>query len=554
MLRFLSAALLLLLAIPSFAATSAQWRADLKAATEALRLRHPDPFTRIGHREFDRRYAQLEHDLAGLTEEQRAVRALRLFAAIGEGHTFADMTGAAFGNWYPVRFYEFTDGLFIVSAHRTVRELAGAQVLEIAGRPPEEVMRMTRSLIGTDNDLGEREAVFTASNAALMQGLGFASPDGRLALRVRRQDGRVVRVGLQALPGAPTIEWRNRSEVFGIGFGEFPDWISAYRGLGADAFRARDASLPLHFRYRRHFIGVPLPDRDAYYAQINYMLDAPDESLEQFFRRILGDVDRQHPRRLILDFRYNSGGDGSKIPAIIHQFIARGENRPWRELYVLTGRKTFSAAVNMAQAFFDHVPVTFVGEPAGAAFGHAGNADQIVFPATGLQLTVSTAWHGSSADRGQAYTPLDVPALFSSADYIAGRDPAVDAILRGDEMRGLALIAESDGAAALRAAFNDRRARFGNLGWWVPADMYVMNATGYRLRAANRMADALEVFRINTEIYPDSWYTWDSLGEAQLAANQRDAGLASYRRSLELNPGNAPARHILDEAARTGHQ
>lgn len=550
MLRPLLAALLLLLTVPSLAATSAEWRADLKAAADALRLRHPDPFTRLGPREFDRRYAQLEHDLGGLSEDQRAVRALQLFAAIGEGHTFADMTGAAFGNWFPVRFYEFTDGLFIVSAHRSIRELAGARVLEIAGLPAAEVMREARSLIGTDNELGEREAVFAASNAALMRGLGFVSANGTLALRVRRSDGRVVRVDLPAMTGSPMMEWRNRSEVFGVGFGEFSDWISAYRGLGADAFRARDANLPLHFRYRRHFIGVPLPDRDAYYAQINYMLDAPDETLEQFFRRILTEVDRQRPRRLILDFRYNSGGDGSKIPAIIHEFIARERDRPWRELYVLTGRKTFSAAVNAAEAFFDHVPVTFVGEPAGAAFGHAGNADQIPFAATGLQLTVSTAWHGGSSDRRQAYTPVDVPALFSSSDYTAGRDPAVDAILRGDEMRGLAMIAESDGAAAVRRAFNDRRTRFGNLPWWVPADMYVMNATGYRLRGANRMADALEVFRINTEIYPDSWYTWDSLGEAQLAAGEREAGLASYRHSLALNPGNAPARRIIEEAER----
>jgi hypothetical protein len=550
MLRSLLATLLLLLTVPSVAAPSAHWRADLKAAADAVRLRHPDPFTRLGPREFDRRYAQLEHDLGGLSEEQRAVRALQLFAAIGEGHTFADMTGAAFANWYPVRFYEFTDGLFIVSAHRSIRELAGAQVLEIAGRPAAAVMREARSLVGADNELGEREAVFAASNAALMRGLGFVSPNGRLAMRVRRTDGRVVRVELPAMTGSATIEWRNRSEVFGIGFGEFSDWISAYRHLGADAFRARDASLPLHFRYRRHFIAVPLPDRDAYYAQINYMLDASDETLEQFFRRVLAEVDRQRPRRLILDFRYNSGGDGSKIAAIIHQFIAREHDRPWRELYVLTGRKTFSAAVNAAEAFFDHVPVTFVGEPAGAAFSHAGNADQIPFPATGLQLTVSTAWHGGSSDRRQAFTPVDVPALFSSADYIAGRDPAVDAILRGDEMRGLAMIAEGDGAVAVRRAFEDRRARFGNLAWWVPADMHVMNATGYRLRGANRMVDALEVFRINTEIYPDSWYTWDSLGEAQLAAGEREAGLASYRHSLALNPGNAPARRIIEEAER----
>lgn len=552
-IRALAAAILLVLAgHAAMAATTAAWRSDLKAASEALRLRHPDPFTRIGAREFERRRAALEHDLPNLTEEQRAVRALQLLAAIGEGHTFADMTGEAFRTWYPLRFYAFSDGIFIVSAHRSLRDLAGAEVLEFGGRPAAEVIADARSLVGSDNALGERENLFAASNAALMRGLGHAGADGSLRLKVRRPGGRTAEVTIAPMPGSATIEWRNRSEVFGVGFGEFTDWISAYRGLGADAFRQRDANLPLHLRYRRHFIAVPLPEQDAYYAQINYMLDAPDETLEAFFRRVLAEVDRQRPRRLILDFRYNSGGDGSKVPAIIHEFIKRENDRPWQELYVLTGRKTFSAAVNAAQAFQEHVPTNWVGEPAGAGFGHAGNADQILFPGTGLQLTVSTAWHGDSTDRAAAYTPIDVPAPFSSEDYRAGRDPAVDAILRGDEMRGLARIAETDGRAALRRAYDERRVRHGRLPWWTAADMYVMNSAGYRLRGANRMEDALEVFLVNTEIYPDSWYSWDSLGEAQLAAGQRELGLASYRRSLELNPGNAPARRIIEEAERQG--
>jgi hypothetical protein len=382
-----------------------------------------------------------------------------------------------------------------------------------------------------------------------MRGLGLAAADGTLRLRVRRTDGRQRDVALAPMAGKPTHEWRNRSEVFGVGFGEYADWISAFRGLGADAFRTPDPRRPPHLQYRRHYLAVPLPAQDAYYVQVNYMFDAPDDTMAKFFRRTLADVDARKPKRLILDWRYNGGGDGSKVRAIIHEFIKREDAPPWQELYVLTGRKTFSAGVNAVQAFYDHVDASWVGEPAGAGFRHAGNADTVVFPATGLQLTFSTTWHPGAAVRELAYTPVDVPAQFSAADYMAGRDPAVDAILRGDEMRALPLVARTQGGAAARKAFEARRARYSHLAWWRPADMIAMNNEGYALREAGRMADALEVFRINTEIYPDSWYVWDSLGEAQLAAGDRDAGLASYRRSLDLNAGNAGARRVLEEAA-----
>lgn len=529
---------------------SAQWRLALEAASDVLRLRHPDPFTRIGRREFARRLQLLEDALPALTEEQRAVRALQLFAAIGEGHTFMDALNDPFKAWYPVRFYQFSDGVYIVSAHRSHAELAGAEVIEIGGRPAIEALDLARTLIGADNDMGALENVFAASNQGLMRGLGLAGADNRLRLRIRRPGRRPENVDLAALPGNATMEWRNRSEVFGVGFGDYADWISAYRGLGADAFRTPDPARPLHLQYRRHFIAVPLPAQNAYYIQVNYVLDAPSETLPAFFHRALEEVDRRRPRRLIVDLRYNSGGDGSKIPAIIHEFIRRGDDPPWRELYVLTGRKTFSAAVNLTEAFREHVPASFVGEPAGAGFRHAGNAEQMVFAGAGLQLTFSTAWHGPAQANEDIYTPVDVPAQFSGADYVAGQDPAVDAILSGAEMRALPVIAEAEGAAAARRTYEARRARFAGLAWWRAADMLAMNAAGYHLLGAGRQADALEAFRINTEIYPDSWYVWDSLGEAQLAAGMRAEGVESYRRSLALNPANATARRIVAEADR----
>ena len=73
------------------------------------------------------------------------------------------------------------------------------------------------------------------------------------------------------------------------------------------------------------------------------------------------------------------------------------------------------------------------------------------------------------------------------------------------------------------------------------------NDLGYRLLAKKKNAEALEVFRINVEDYPDSWNAHDSLGEAYLAVGQAEQAIRSYRRSLELNPANASARNVLKQ-------
>jgi glyoxylase-like metal-dependent hydrolase (beta-lactamase superfamily II)/ubiquinone/menaquinone biosynthesis C-methylase UbiE len=61
-----------------------------------------------------------------------------------------------------------------------------------------------------------------------------------------------------------------------------------------------------------------------------------------------------------------------------------------------------------------------------------------------------------------------------------------------------------------------------------------LNQLGYRYLGEQKLDEAIAVFALNTELYPDSWNVYDSLGEAYLAKgdNQRSAKL--YRRSLEI--------------------
>ena len=56
---------------------------------------------------------------------------------------------------------------------------------------------------------------------------------------------------------------------------------------------------------------------------------------------------------------------------------------------------------------------------------------------------------------------------------------------------------------------------------------------------------AIEIFRINADLYPDSWNVYDSLGEALLRAGNTDEAVAMYERSLVLNPENTNGKEVL---------
>ena len=65
-----------------------------------------------------------------------------------------------------------------------------------------------------------------------------------------------------------------------------------------------------------------------------------------------------------------------------------------------------------------------------------------------------------------------------------------------------------------------------------------LNALGYQLLTATTPAAAIEVFRMNTELYPRSANVWDSLSEAYETAGDSARGVEFARKTLDALPGD----------------
>ena len=66
-----------------------------------------------------------------------------------------------------------------------------------------------------------------------------------------------------------------------------------------------------------------------------------------------------------------------------------------------------------------------------------------------------------------------------------------------------------------------------------------INRLGYQLMNTSRRAEAIEVFKANTEMYPTSANTWDSLSEAYETVGDSANAVQYARRTLEVAPGEA---------------
>ena len=541
-------------AIPPRAA--AVWRADLDALVRDVLSTHPAPFTRTGALTWRRAAHELREALPRLSEPQRVVRAMQLLALIGDGHTQLEPDDPTFARWYPVRLYEFTDGVFITGAHRSQADLAGARVVALGGCPVAQVLADVRTLHGADNRFDSLERLYAVHNAMLMRGLGYAAADGSLNASLVLRDGRRVEHILSPRTSDDTdrykkddatFEWVFRAEMFGPPVGTGAEWVSAYRGIVSQQFRTADPTRPSHLIFRGAYTSRWYPDSQLLYAQVNQV---DNTRLLTFIRDLLAEADRSRPRRLVLDLRYNFGGDGSGVNGVANEFIRRLPEPPWRELYLVTGRKTFSAGIMLVNALLSHLPLTIVGEPTGAAFNSYGDPRRFEYGGVGIAADISTVRHQLRAwdDLGE-FIPVDVPARMSFSDYVEGHDKVMDPLLHGDEMRSIASIAMSDGGDAARGAWRDRSQRFAAYDWWAPPTELELRGACNALVEQRRLGDAVSACQLSAEIHPSIWNSWYNLGETLRKAGRQEDAKAAYRKVLELdplNPNGPEIRRLLE--------
>jgi FKBP-type peptidyl-prolyl cis-trans isomerase 2 len=72
-----------------------------------------------------------------------------------------------------------------------------------------------------------------------------------------------------------------------------------------------------------------------------------------------------------------------------------------------------------------------------------------------------------------------------------------------------------------------------------------LNILGYKLLEVGLNEEAIEIFKINVDEFPDAYNTYDSLGEAYMINGEYKLAVKNYEISLKLNPDNHNARKMI---------
>jgi len=393
----------------------AAWRADIAETAATIREYHPRPFRTVSAEDFDLSLDALLRDVPDLSDKEIIVRLAALVALIDDGHTRLSIPrqhpdiGLEFGHTpttapefeglafrqLPVTFEKFEDGVFVAAASAKNAELIGQEVTAVNGMPIDDALATVQAITFAENS--QLEALMGVDRLTLPEAL-VALGIGESAESVTLNLSGSGRLTLEPLPTGPS------------------DWATPFDS----------GSLPLRLRNPdEKFWAQHIADGNFVYMQMDEITDG-DIPLAEFVAQTLT-MAEEKGARLVIDIRNNFGGSGGLNKTLVMSLIQSKELNQYDRTFVLTGRRTFSAAQMLVNELEQYTRVSLVGEPTGSRPDHFGDPKKVRLEHSGLTLRVSRLhWSSYGAFDDRDASNPDFPTAWTSSDYFAGKDPALE--------------------------------------------------------------------------------------------------------------------------------
>lgn len=207
-----------------------------------------------------------------------------------------------------------------------------------------------------------------------------------------------------------------RTEISSLATNENAKWVSLV---------SNPAALYLQHPERSFwFARMPTAERTVYVCFRGY------DSLAHHARQLMQFMDARPTDRLIVDMRQNGGGNFSLPRKYLLPALRKRKNINAKgHLFVVTGRKTFSAGMSNAADFRRLTAATLVGEPTGARPNGYQELYFITLPNSRLRVGISIRYY--------RFQPQDTDAVLPDQridpnwnSYQSDTDPIVEWIMR----------------------------------------------------------------------------------------------------------------------------
>jgi tetratricopeptide (TPR) repeat protein len=251
----------------------------------------------------------------------------------------------------------------------------------------------------------------------------------------------------------------------------------------------------------------------------------------------------------------NGGGNNYKNKPIVTGVIANKKINQPGKFMVIIGRRTFSACQNLVNELHTYTNAIFIGEPTAENINFYGDNQPITLPNTTMNAYLSFAWW-QDKPQWESRPALDpqIATGLTFEQYRTNQDPALKAAMASMDSDFIAnpmnYFTElfTSGKAELIQPEAQRMLKDPSYKFFDFEGEF--NKAGYAMMSSKQFDEGLYIFKLNTELFPNSANAWDSLAEAYWKSGDSTKAKELYQKAIDLDPKGATganAREMLQK-------
>lgn len=517
--------------------TKQQWQEDLRFLQKTIHNDYPFLFKKITKDTFDAKVEALNKEIPNLQEHEIIVGLGRLVSSFKYGHTVLGFRHHPNFHQFPFNLYHFNDGVYVQGVHKDYKDALGAKVIAIGDMTIEEALKAVYPVVPSENDqFFKAYGVMYLSSPEVLHAQKVIKELSESVELTLEKDGKSFKQIFKVLPN------NGRAPVEYSLIQQNEDWLDA---------RNQD-NVPHYLKHLdKIYYYEYLPEQKTVYVRQSQVQDDPSEDIPTFYNKVFDFIDNNDVEKLIIDVRLNGGGNNYKNKPVITGIIKSEKINKVGHLFVIIGRRTFSACQNLVNEMSNYTNAIFIGEPTSENINFYGDNNRVELPNSKISAYLSFAWWQDKPQwEGADWLAPHIAVDMSFEEYKTNKDPVLETTLTFNEdnfvldpmqyFTNLFMKGEIDKLKMeAKRMIGDPNYRFFNF-------ESKFNQAGYQLMESNQIQEAIFVFQMITEFFPNSANAWDSLAEGFLKAGDKEKAKAFYTKAMELDANGRIGKHAQD--------
>lgn len=377
---------------------------DLNYFCDNLEKNHKNLYANISKEEFEIEKQKIAEKTVDMSDSDFYYSLKYLLSMIGDAHTDIGFVDSQYKYLHGLGFAikKYSDGWYLMMIEEENEEYLGCRLIAINDMEINDIFSRSKEIMSYENEAWA-EKIFsnTINFREPLEYLGIVQKGEPIVLNVEDNSGNKQLLEIESMNEQQIMD----AKISTVIQKNTPKTIMS--GI---------------------YSAMPL-DKNYFFIQYNSCKEDPDFSMKKFVSSVIKDIKENNYNKIIIDLRYNSGGNSRIFEPMISELSKLQKDRNFK-VYTIIGKSTFSSAIINAIQIKKQLNGILVGTPTGGNVNGYGELKNFTLKNTPIAVWYSTKYFEliKGYEKDSLYPDIYVEQNFEN--YLNGIDSEIEMILK----------------------------------------------------------------------------------------------------------------------------